>query len=683
MQSERIEQQPRYDLLICTGLAIGLAYLFWAPLWHGGGLIGGDIYSYFLPQKQYLAEHLQLNEFPLWNNRSGHGYPLVAESQTAAFYPPNLLAYRFLNVNTAYNAIQIAHYVLAFMGVWLYARKLGLSFFARALAATIFTYGWFPPRMSLEWAIVTGAWMPWLLFFTERFATSRKIKDAAWITLGLSVQLLAGHYNLAFATILITFLYGTARLTFWKRPQDALDKNGAARSLWQCGVLLVALLCAFGLASFKLWPSYELMRISQRSGDQSNIVDTAYGHIPVVYLTQVVAPWVWYGQGVDLNRMTGEEVASTNVVEAHLYFGLIPIAIIVVATFRARLLSNQMCLIWAAFGALFLLVATGLLSPLTDSLPGFGYFRGAGRYGIVTTVSAAIIAGIAFDRLFVRPTRMRSVCGLIVVAGTVGDLWLVSGLVGDSTVLETPVINYVDESPVKQHLADYPDVVRLYSPGPNLPNSLGVASTPPYLGLGPSEYFNESLYPAIDLGDRHPTPEVVDWMQRAGVTHILNFHQLDESVWPIELAWSGLDPFLNRAWARMHPPEPFFLYELRGSRGRIAWWDEEDVQRSNGDLRITQHNPDVVVAECHAIESGRVVLTDLAYPGWNVYVDGELVETIVAAGLYRSVYVSAGRHQIVWRFEPSWGLAESMSLSFAVLAVLGCLRWLRSRPTSA
>ena len=124
--------RPRWtEWLIVLALGFGLTWVFFAPLWTGGGLIGGDLYTYFMPQKQFYAERLADGEFPLWHNRSGYGYPLVAESQTGAFYPPHLLLYSTFDVTTAYNLNQLIHYVLTFLLVWLYAREVGV----KALAA--------------------------------------------------------------------------------------------------------------------------------------------------------------------------------------------------------------------------------------------------------------------------------------------------------------------------------------------------------------------------------------------------------------------------------------------------------------------------------------------------------------------------------------------------------------------
>jgi uncharacterized membrane protein YfhO len=50
-----------------------------------------------------------------------------------------------------------------------------------------------------------------------------------------------------------------------------------------------------------------------------------------------------------------------------------------------------------------------------------------------------------------------------------------------------------------------------------------------------------------------------------------------------------------------------------------------------------------------------VTLHDLYYPYWKVYVDGQESELLQANYIFRGVYVPAGRHTVVFRFEPfSW-----------------------------
>ena len=109
--------------LIPLVTAVLLTVVFWLNLWTGGGFVGGDTYSYYLPQKAWYADRWQAGELPLWNSLAGHGYPLIGESQTGAFYPVNVVLYRLLDIHTAYNVSHLGHYIAAFVLTFLFARS--------------------------------------------------------------------------------------------------------------------------------------------------------------------------------------------------------------------------------------------------------------------------------------------------------------------------------------------------------------------------------------------------------------------------------------------------------------------------------------------------------------------------------------------------------------------------------
>ena len=85
---------------------------------------------------------------------------LSDETIQAVFYPTNLLLYRWLDVNTAYNASLLLHFVAAFGVTCLFARRLGIGSAASLLTALVFVYSWFPPRICLEWAIIGAVGVP-------------------------------------------------------------------------------------------------------------------------------------------------------------------------------------------------------------------------------------------------------------------------------------------------------------------------------------------------------------------------------------------------------------------------------------------------------------------------------------------------------------------------------------------
>ncbi|HSG69131.1 MAG TPA: hypothetical protein VLA12_01880, partial [Planctomycetaceae bacterium] len=489
--------------LLVVGLGFGLTYLFWSQVWHGGGWIGGDIYTYYFPQKLTYQESLTRGDWALWNDLVAHGYPQLAESQTGVFYPLHLLFYTRFDLCRAYHLNQLLHYVLAFAGTVLLARTLKLSLPAAVLAGVVYTYGWFPARTSLEWAIVGGAWLPFAVWTTERFLVSRAWKFLILLAVILALQLLAGHFVIAFLTILTTLGYSFARTVLFPVKHETTRPNSSSsstvrpkfRMLAACGV---ALGCGFLLAGVQLVPSWELKQHSQRDEE---FHDVGYGHLPPEYLAQVVAPWKWYSLGDARNEKLQKLDwlaldSATNTVEAHLYFGLVPFALAIIGLFpisNSRPLDRWQRLVWWGLALLAVSYAMGWWLPLTRQLPGFSFFIGPGRYGLIATLGIALLSAEAADACFQRlkPT-LKSLAWSVTIGITLWDLFLVSRLVSDATIQTQPAFDLREFSPVREYLSARPEPVRLHAPGQNLPTLLGVSALPQYLGLSPTEYFQEA-----------------------------------------------------------------------------------------------------------------------------------------------------------------------------------------------
>jgi hypothetical protein len=476
-------------------------------------------------------------------------------------------------------------------------------------------------------------------------------------------------------------------------------------------LLLAAVGAGFALAAVQLIPTWELKQLSQRTvvGGRH---DPGYGHIPPWYLTQIVAPWMWYAPDVDadhaLNSIKALSIPSlTNKVEAQLYFGLVPLLLAVgglVARFRHREQTPRALVAWGVLGLAALVYTTGWLLPVTRHLPGFSFFMGPGRYGMVTTLAVALLAAFSLDHWMNRPRnvrRWRFVYGLV-FGVTVFDLWfircywnetdrqkipsvnsLIDAISNAPTtgapawyadLISDPPLNHRDQSVVRQVLAQYPQPVRMLSTFQNMPTLTGFAMTPTYLGLSPVEYVD----PKLTIPPIHDPPEVgeveaqLEWLRRAGVTHILAEQPLDAEQWRARPVWSGVDELLNRPWGH---PGPLFLYELTETRGRAAL-----AAPSPGDtVHVAEYSSGRVVIEVQASHPGEVILTDLSYPGWRVTIDGQGAEARRVEGMYRGVAVPSGKHTIAWSYKPR-GFEIGSIVSLAALTVLaGVAGWSRQR----
>ena len=411
--------------LVAWLLGIALAGLFWWPLVTGGGFVGGDIYSYYFPQKIFYAEQLQRGLSPFWNDRVGHGYPMLAESQAGVFYPPHLALYTWLEVNTAYSLSHLLHYVLAFVFTVGYARRFGIPRFGALLAGLVYVYGWFPTRSCWEWAIIGGTWLPAALWSVECFLQTRRWRFAALLSAVLSVQMMAGHFQLAWITQLVLVVYVPCRL-WWVPVMEPLLPSHAR---WRAGVLLLLSGgLAIGLAALQLLPTWEFRQVSQRAEAGADH-PLQFGSIPAWYWTQAVMPFRWYSPTTDrtaaLQRDPAIPGVATNEGEAHLYFGLAPFLLAVLGIGSMFRRGDPRGIFWILVGTLALFYTTGRMVPLVDWLPGFSYFQGPGRYGVVVTLAVALLAGEMAGR-WLAPVVGGSFRSIVVWSGSLlalGSSW--------------------------------------------------------------------------------------------------------------------------------------------------------------------------------------------------------------------------------------------------------------------
>ncbi len=74
---------------------------------------------------------------------------------------------------------------------------------------------------------------------------------------------------------------------------------------------------------------------------------------------------------------------------------------------------------------------------------------------------------------------------------------------------------------------------------------------------------------------------------------------------------------------------------------------------------------------------GLLVISDAAYPGWEATVDGAPVELVVVDGLFKGVWLPAGRHEVVLVFRPV-SLLIGLALSLLGTTILAGV-WLGTR----
>lgn len=205
-----------------------------------------DVLTLFRPWYILSREAVRAGEWPLWNPYEFAGLPLLANYQSAVFYPPRLL-HVFLDVDHATTIYILFKLWLSGMAAYVCARVMRL----RPPAAAFCSVGWMFASYNLIWC----NWClpdlsPWLavLVMASELLFQRRYRKGFFTTLcGATLLLLAGHPVTAFTMLLGLSVYFMVRLAFQKRLGLPL---GAPVALWASAWVLAILVCAAQLAPF-------------------------------------------------------------------------------------------------------------------------------------------------------------------------------------------------------------------------------------------------------------------------------------------------------------------------------------------------------------------------------------------------------------------------------------------------
>lgn len=213
-----------------------------------------DLATYFYPIKFSVAESFKAGELPLWDRHMATGFPIIAEFQSAVFYPPSISFY-LLPFFAALRFTFVFHYALAASGAYILLRSWKLPAWVALIGAVLFAFGGTTVSLTnLLNHFQSAVWLPWIIFFWERALTSRRIKNTIVFACAALCQLLAGSPEIFLLSLGLVTL-DTLRL----RCEDQIQ------NVFHAGlVLLVAGLIIAGLGMVQLLPTAELAMQSRR-----------------------------------------------------------------------------------------------------------------------------------------------------------------------------------------------------------------------------------------------------------------------------------------------------------------------------------------------------------------------------------------------------------------------------------
>ena len=168
---------------------------------------------------RYLAVNIEKNfELPLWNPYNFTGTPLLANHQSAPFYPLNFLFF-LLPFSLAWSVLIVIQPLLAGIFLFFYLDNLKLNKRASILGAISFSFsGFFVAWMEWGTMLHTALWLPLVLLSIDKIVSSIKYPVSSiknrnlllWsivFTFSLSSAFFAGHLQIFFYLFIFSFAY--------------------------------------------------------------------------------------------------------------------------------------------------------------------------------------------------------------------------------------------------------------------------------------------------------------------------------------------------------------------------------------------------------------------------------------------------------------------------------------------
>lgn len=671
--------------------------------------------------RAYLARSLLSGRLPLWNPHVGLGRPFLADLETAAFYPPNLL-YLLLEPHICLALLLVAHTALLLEGMRRLGRYLGIDETAAWLVGVAFASSGIVVGALHKGQIPYGeaaCWLPLLLLLAARVQDEPSLRRAADLALGLGFQFLCGHPQAAWLTWLCLGLFVLGRGLRWPFVARPL-----ARGLVALGAALAA---AAALTAVELLPFLELQGLGNRG--QPSLAFSSVGALPWIQWASLALP-AWPDTPLALG--------------ASFYVGsLLTLAGVAGLTRLGDPEGRGLALV-ATVGVLYSVgERTPVFALLYHALPGVSSFRFPGRTGLIVTLAlllgagrflsekvprrAALVAGGGAGLLVVAgfgwwltalplrgaPARPAAWLALAAASAALLPIWhlrraftrpaepwilagvlaLAAGEVGSTAVAHKPfrlgVGPFPAERPLARMLAEA-SLLREGAPPPRVlvPYPLirddagmvyGFANASGYVALTLDSvwvYLHEALglRPPEDA-NTFPSPEIYGFGPfpyphaglAAGFDSGTSRLVLNPEPWP-------------RAWiagrATVVPDLHAAVAMLRAGQGRdvvslFAPPPEGTPPPSDGSSRaeIRSFQPERLEIDVEASHPAMLVVAEPWYPGWSATVNGRAAACLPGNAWMRVVPVPGGRSHVRLVFRSAW-LATGAAVSLATLALL-------------
>ncbi|HLF24820.1 MAG TPA: oligosaccharide flippase family protein [Anaerolineae bacterium] len=402
------------------------------------------------PWKRFILESLRAGEVPLWNPYLFAGAPFLANGQASTLYPFSAIFY-VAPLASAYGWFTVTQLFLAGTFMYTLGRVLGIGRLGSLCAAVTYQLsGFFVVSVVFTMIIAAAAWLPLLLAMIECVIRQRPLFDRPaslpWVVIGalaLGCQVLAGHPEITYYTLLVMAFFALWRLSSQRTDQPTSQPANKLFSRlvgWLVKVrrplaaLAVMVALGIGLGAVQLLPLGEV--VTQNFREDAATFEQVQGWAwPPRHVLKLLMPNV-YGnpahhtifdvftwQNVPLTTNLHGEVNPNgaysthwgikNYVEGGAYLGILPLLLALFATATAvrrktndegrRFVVRHSSFVWCfttlALLSLAFAFGTPLYALLFYGLPGIDQLHSPFRWVWPFTLCVAVLAGFGVEYL--------------------------------------------------------------------------------------------------------------------------------------------------------------------------------------------------------------------------------------------------------------------------------------------
>jgi len=406
-----------------------------------------DAVLQFYPWRDMVFESWGRGQLPAWNPYELAGTPLLANSQSAALYPPHIIV-GLLHIRTdvAITLLAWLHLFWAGLGVYFLSRRCGAIKTGATLAGAAFCLSPF----MLSWTglasvITTVSWIPWVLglvLYLFQAGYTNPWKRSVLLSLCMAMMILAGHLQFAAYGILAAVMLLLFPLFYRKGFHEGEDfdshkgARGSQLAYARAGArryiaVVLAFAISFCIAAPQLFPVLGYSKFSHRANTPTPQGYQAYvaGAIPLFALQSIAFPTALGNPTNDYPlelppQLKGASAYWPLYVHPGLNFaetaiGLGPLVFILL--FCLRKLRGPAAGI-ALIGIIGLLLALGTILnyPLYFWMPGWSATGSPGRAIVLFVLAACVLGGVGFSHI--QQLNPKALLGIIAVTGIIGLL---------------------------------------------------------------------------------------------------------------------------------------------------------------------------------------------------------------------------------------------------------------------